>query len=82
MYLTGIANADPAAIVVRIRDSIITGTSMVGYTLVEPGVYTVDFELPAELDGAGDQPLVVTVTLDGVTFSSRLDDTSTKVLIL
>ncbi len=82
VYLTGVANVDPGAITVRIRDSLITGTSVLSSVLVEPGVYIVDFELPAALDGAGDQPLVISVSTGTVTFSSRLDDTSTKVLIL
>ena len=82
LYLTGVANADPSAITIRIRDSIIFGTAVLSNVIVEPGIYVVDFELPAVLDGAGDQPLVVTVNVNGTIFSARLDDTSTKVLIL
>lgn len=82
LYVTGVANVDPAAISIRIRDSIITASNVLSNVIVEPGVYIVDFELPATLDGAGDQPLVVTISVNGITFSSRLDDTSTKVLIL
>lgn len=82
VYMTGVANMDPGAITIRIKDSIVVGTNVISNVLVEPGVYIVDFELPPTLEGVGDQPLVVTVTLGGVSFSSRLDDTSTKVSIL
>lgn len=82
LYLTGVANVDPGAITIRIKDSLIVGTNVLSNVLVEPGVYTVDFELPATLEGVGDQPLVVTVSINGTSFTSRLDDTSTKVSIL
>lgn len=82
LYLTGVANAG-SVITIRIKDKIILGGNIVaGPDIVDPGIYTVDFALPPELEGAGDQPLVVTITINGVSFSSRLDDTSTKVLIL
>jgi hypothetical protein len=52
------------------------------FVMVDPGVFTLDFELPPEVEGAGDQPIVLTVTVDGTTFSSRLDDTATQFGIL
>ncbi|MFM9903024.1 MAG: hypothetical protein ACKVQJ_00465 [Pyrinomonadaceae bacterium] len=83
LYLTGVANVGPLAISIRIRDQVVGSANILATNvLVDPGVYTIDFELPAALEGAGDQPIVVTVTADGVTFSSRLDDTSTKLSIL
>jgi hypothetical protein len=83
VYLTGLANLSSAGITVRIRDSIITGTSIRSFpTLVEPGVYTLDFQLPPGLNGAGDQPIIVSITGSGVTFSSRLDDTAARIFIL
>ena len=83
IYATGIANVSSAVISVRIRDSVISGAAVRSNTsLVDPGVYVFDFELPAALDGAGDQPIIVTVTVDGVSFSSRLDDTSARIAIL
>lgn len=51
-------------------------------TLVEPGVYYVDFELPPELARSGDQPIVVTFTIGTQQFQSRLDDTSARLFIL
>ena len=80
LYLTGIANTSSAVITVRIRDSIFTPIS--GGIIVEPGVYTLDFLLPAALHGAGDQPIIVIVNADGTTFSSRLDDTAARLFIL
>ena len=50
--------------------------------LVEPGVYTIDFTLPPEANGGGDQPIILTIMIGGVTFSSRLDDTATRFRIL
>lgn len=81
IYLTGVANVDSLLVSVRIRDKIMTGIANTN-VLVEPGVYTVDFPLDAGLEAAGDQPVVVTITSGGVTFSSRLDDTTSKVSIL
>jgi Tol biopolymer transport system component/cell division septation protein DedD len=83
VYLTGVANQSPVSLSIRIRDSVITGTAIqTSPVLVEPGVYTIDFQLPAALAGAGDQPIIVFVTLGGVTFSSRLDDTAPRLFIL
>ncbi|CAN5529026.1 hypothetical protein BH10ACI3_BH10ACI3_03670 [soil metagenome] len=83
VYLTGVANIGSTAISVRIRDITISGAAIkTSPSIFEPGVYIFDFELPATLAGAGDQPIVITVTADGVSFESRLDDTSTRVTIL
>jgi hypothetical protein len=84
IYLTGVANVDPTLVTIRIRDGDKIMTGIAGTNvLVEPGVYTVDFPLSVALDGAGPNlPVVVTVTAGGVTFSSRLDDTTSKISIL
>lgn len=51
--------------------------------LIEPGVYTVDFQLPFTLNGAGDQPIVVIVRDSaGNEYFSRLDDTAPRIAIL
>lgn len=83
VYVTGIVPqiTPPGGINVRIGNSIIPGVRT-GPVLVEPGVYYIDFELPAALAGAGDQPLVVYIILNDVTFSSRLDDTAPRLFIL
>jgi hypothetical protein len=87
LYLTGVNNIFPtringAQISVRIGDITINGVLNSTPTLVEPGVYTVDFQLPPTLAGAGDRPIVVTVTVNGITYISRLDDTAPRISIL
>ena len=78
--MTGVGNFNAASVSVRIRDiTIVAATNPV---IVEPGVSTFDFVLPATLNGAGDQPVVVTVTIGNITFRSRLDDTTSRVFIL
>ena len=81
IYLTGVnSNVTATQISVRIGSQSAIATSVP--TLTEPGVYTVDFTMPTALNGAGDQPIVVTVTINGVTFQSRLDDTAPRIFIL
>jgi uncharacterized protein (TIGR03437 family) len=83
VFLTGVANTSAAVVSVRIGSLNIPSTRVLtGGTLVEPGVYTIDFTLPPEANGLGDQPIIVTVTANGVSFSSRLDDTAARIRIL
>ena len=84
LHVTGIHFAAATQIEVRIGGVRIMGTPSIltGATLIEPGVYTVDFQLPAALNMAGDQPIIVTIhTLNG-SFSSRLDDTAPRLFFL
>jgi hypothetical protein len=80
IYVTGVGPFAPSFISVRIRDSIMPAITVPKE--VEPGVFTFDFLLPAALNGAGDQPVVVIVTEGGAAFTSRLDDTTSRVFIL
>ena len=83
LRITGVQGVPASAITVRIGNTNITGTQVLtGGVLVEPGVYTIDFQLPQSLAGAGDQPIVVTVTSGTTTFTSRLDDTAPRISIL
>ena len=83
LRVTGIHNISSANISIRIGSVTISGTPVLsGGVLVEPGVYTVDFQLPPTLNGAGDQPIVVSVTVGGTTYTSRLDDTAPRIAIL
>jgi len=83
IYVTGVDSIGAANISIRIGSVTITGTGIVtGATLLEPGVYTIDFTLPSTLQGAGDQPVIITVTSGTTNFSSRLDDTAPRVSIL
>ena len=80
LFLTGVEGAPASITSIRIRDVTITPTTAA--ILREPGVYSFDFTLPATLRGAGDVPIIVTVTAGGVTFQSRLDDTAPQFRIL
>jgi len=87
LRVTGMANiafADRSVISVRIggAPSISGAQILTGSVLVEPGVYTFDFELPAALNMAGDQPIIVTINVNGTSFSSRLDDTAPRLFFL
>lgn len=84
LHLTGVANLTVLNdIRIRIGNVEMRGTAIRSNSiLIDPGMYTIDFELPPTLQGAGDQPIVFTLVVDGVSFSSRFDDTSTRVWIL
>jgi uncharacterized protein (TIGR03437 family) len=88
LYLTGVNDTPPtitpaSSIIIRIGSTSIAGATVLsGARLVEPGVYTVDFQLPPDLAGAGDQPIVVEVTINGVVYSSRLQNTAPRIFIL
>ena len=84
LYATGIFVPNAAAVSYSVR---IGGTTiqLPPTTLAvqrEPGVFTIDFTLPPTLQGAGDQPVVLTVIVGGQTFTSRLDDTAPRTSIL
>jgi hypothetical protein len=53
-----------------------------GPSLINPCEYVVDFNPPPSLNMSGDQPIIITVTLDGVTYSSRLDDSTSRISFL
>jgi uncharacterized protein (TIGR03437 family) len=80
LYVTGVFNASSSDFSMRIRignDTISGAPPVVSFpVLADPGIYTVDFQLPPTLRGAGDQPVVVIITSGGVEYSSRLDDST------
>ncbi|MBK9152873.1 MAG: hypothetical protein IPM25_01360 [Chloracidobacterium sp.] len=83
MRITGAGNNSTAIFAIRIGSVTIPPSSVVGgATLEAPGVYTLDFDIPPELNGAGDQPVILTINADSVPFLSRLDDTAPRVFIL
>jgi uncharacterized protein (TIGR03437 family) len=83
LRVTGVQDVTSAILSIRIGSVTITGTPVLtGGVIVEPGVYTVDFQLPPTLGGAGDQPIILSVTSAGTTFTSRLDDTAPRISIL
>jgi uncharacterized protein (TIGR03437 family) len=84
LYATGIfiPNASAVSYSVRIGSTTIALPPTTLAVQREPGVFTIDFTLPPTLQGAGDQPVVLTVTVGGQTFTSRLDDTAPRTRIL
>ncbi|MBV9960269.1 MAG: PD40 domain-containing protein, partial [Acidobacteria bacterium] len=71
IILTGVDNVAASAITVRIGSQTITGTTAATSPITAsaltsmPGFYQIDVTLPAALEGAGDVPVVVTVTVGG-----------------
>jgi Tol biopolymer transport system component len=83
VYLTGVNNININAFTVTVGNQTISGASILTPpTLVEPGVYYVDFALPAALNAAGDVPIVISVLVNGQTYTSRLQDTAPVFRIL
>lgn len=84
LYLTGVQGAANANFVIRIGSVTIPAIniSAAGAVLREPGVYSIDFTLPPNLDMAGEVPVIVQIVAGGVTYSARLDDTAPFVRIL
>ncbi len=83
LLLTGVNNLPASSLTVRIGSTTLTGAQLLtGAVLDQPGVYSIDFTLPATLVGAGDVPIIVSATINGVTYSSRLDDTAPRFRIL
>lgn len=84
LFLTGVESVplgNPnVPVVIRIRDVAIAPTTAA--ILREPGVYSLDFIVPPTLLGAGDVPIVVTITVGGTTFQTRLDDTAPRLRFL
>lgn len=82
LFLTGVNNVPASALSVRVGSVDIPAASISNPVLREPGVYSIDVTLPPTLNGAGDVPIIVTVTASGQTFQSRLDDTAPRFRIL
>jgi uncharacterized protein (TIGR03437 family) len=83
IYMTGVQNLSATAFSIRIGNrTLVPPNVTTGAVLVEPGVYTVDVTLPPELAGAGDVPVIVSVTVGTVVYTSRLDDTAPRIFIL
>ncbi|MGI8639874.1 MAG: hypothetical protein ACR2MG_07955 [Pyrinomonadaceae bacterium] len=83
VFLTGVELVSSANVTIRVGATTISGTRIITNSITrEPGVNTFDFTLPPELNGAGDVPIIISVTLNGVTYQSRLDDTAPRFRIL
>jgi uncharacterized protein (TIGR03437 family) len=88
ILLTGVRRiTDPTQITVRIGTTDIVGTATAATTPVTiaptdvPGKDQITVTLPASLAGAGDVPVIVTITTGGQTFTSRPADTAPRIRI-
>lgn len=83
IYLTGIRNVPVANITVMIGDRTLSGTTEIRSNTPTdmPGVDQLNVQLRADLAGLGDQPLVVSVTIGGQTFTSRPAATAPRIRI-
>lgn len=84
LRLTGVAGAGITNYFIKIGSAPeIQGTAVLtGSEIVEPGIYTVDFQLPPVLNYAGEVPIIVTIMANGIRYTSRLDDTAPFLNIL
>ena len=82
IFLTGVRRiTDKSQVTVTIGTTTLSGTAIVQVMPSDlPGTDQIDVTLPASLAGAGDVPVIVTVT-NGGTFTSRAADTAPKVRI-
>jgi uncharacterized protein (TIGR03437 family) len=69
--LTGVRNVTAAEVKVTVGTTDITPALFVGSYPEMPGFDLITFALPESLAGAGDVPIIVTVTRSGAAFSSR-----------
>ena len=84
IILTGVLGAPSSAITVKIGTTTLSGAAIrsAGVATDMPGFQQIDVQLPADLAGAGDVPVIVTVTTGGQSFTSRVEDTAPHILIL
>jgi uncharacterized protein (TIGR03437 family) len=82
IILTGVRGVQPSQVTVRIGTTDISGASILAVTqLDQPGFQQINVQLPASLAGAGDVPIIVTVTIGGQTFTSRPADSAPRIRI-
>lgn len=87
LYMTGVQGAQGGAngnFIIRLGNVTIPKANIASGQAIlrEPGVFSIDFTLPPEIDMDGDVPVVVTIDANGVLYNSRLDDTTSFVRIL
>lgn len=92
IFLTGVRNSTitRANVTVSIGDRNLTGTDIQQLTAGSeqafittdvPGIEQLNVQLRADMAGLGDQPLVISVTVGGVTFTSRSATTAPRIRI-
>jgi len=79
--LTGVRGSAPAEITVKIADTNITPALTVRSNPEMPGFDIITFALPESLAGAGDVPIIVTVSKTGAAFTSRPTDSAPHITI-
>jgi uncharacterized protein (TIGR03437 family) len=82
IFTTGLRNATASQVTVRIGTTDLSGAAVLSVRPTDtPGIDQVDVQLPASLAGAGDVPVIISVTINGVTFTSRPSDSAPRILI-
>jgi uncharacterized protein (TIGR03437 family) len=83
IILTGVRGVTKAQVAVRIGTTDLTGAAILTDALPRdmPGFYQIDVQLPASLAGAGDVPIIVTVTINGQVLTSRPADSAPRITI-
>ncbi len=79
--LTGVRSAAPSEVRVTVGMTDITPALFVGPNREMPGFDVITFTLPESLAGAGDVPIIVTVSRAGAAFSSRPADSAPRITI-
>ncbi len=81
--LTGARSAAVGDVKITVGTTDITGAAIVfvGPNREMPGFDLIDFTLPDTLAGAGDVPIIVTITKSSAAFSSRPSDTAPHITI-
>ncbi|MBD0373052.1 MAG: PD40 domain-containing protein [Pyrinomonadaceae bacterium] len=82
IFLTGVRNVQTSQVTVRVGTVDLSGTAILSVMPTDtPGIDQIDVALPASLAGAGDVPIIVSVTINGQTFTSRPADTAPRIRI-
>jgi uncharacterized protein (TIGR03437 family) len=82
IFATGVRNVATNQIGVRIGTTDLTGAAILSVRPTDtPGIDQIDVQLPASLAGAGDVPVIITVTISSVTFTSRPAETAPRIQI-
>lgn len=83
IFLTGVRRiTDKSQVTVTIGTTALTGSAIVQIAPSDlPGTDLIDVTLPASLAGAGDVPVIVSITNGGNTFTSRPADTAPRIRI-
>jgi uncharacterized protein (TIGR03437 family) len=82
IFLTGVRNVQASQVTVTVGTVALAGASILTVIPTDtPGIDRIDVALPASLAGAGDVPVIVSVTIGGQTFTSRAADTAPRIRI-